>query len=528
MNKHEEYLKNKEIKKKILREELRELKEETEYSSKKQSSSLVGWTLREIGQRVEMIELQLDGINLQTPHLQRSGLLAKLCGMYESSSFVLLSSPSGSGKTSLLNLFAARMDIGCIYISCLDEEETLSDLLKPHGIDLKNETVTDDRPRVIMLDSAQKTYGEKEDWTILIKNLSRSIPQTKFIIAASHSLEGDHDTPVEFDSFPTLGRRDFLLIDKDATQLLTSNNGLGLPNHLQFASLVSCITSECNGLIATLRLAITTIEIAYIEKNPTESELLQFYLSRRMTQVMARCFGSAHKKVPDHLKCHLISCLNGPCDMPNEKDEYLILLQKCGILVTNGTKFDYSSPLARRYFFRWLFPIRYINNPSTIKELIIKAIEHMSASFLKQCTPSNDFPKEAVFQQLLLQGFAKNTKPDCVICPELSKRFPPFETDPNREIDFYLNGSLRWGIQLHIKGRGVGEHLERFTPHDKYAPLDVSDYAVVDFRVNETGECTNVQRHAKRISVFFKKGDFSSCKCIFGEDHDDVELKLSN
>ncbi|RKP15872.1 hypothetical protein ROZALSC1DRAFT_25947, partial [Rozella allomycis CSF55] len=285
----------------------------------------------------------------------------------------------------------------------------------------------------------------------------------------------------------------------------------------------------CNGLIAALRLAINTISSIFRKNNPTESELLQFYLSNEITEKMSRCFGSAHKKVPDHLKSHLISCLSGPCDIPNKRDEYLILLQKCGILVTNGTKFDYSSPLARRYFFRWLFPNRSTNNPSTIKELIIKAIELMSASFLKQSTPSTDeFPKEAVFQQLMLQGFAKNTKPDCSICPELSKRFPPFGADPNGEIDFYLNGSLRWGIELLIKGSGIGEHLERFTPRGKYAPLDVSDYAVVDFRVNESGECTNVQRHAKRISVFFKKGDFSSCKCIFGNEQGVVQLNLSN
>jgi hypothetical protein len=46
----------------------------------------------------------------------------------------------------------------------------------------------------------------------------------------------------------------------------------------------------------------------------------------------------------------------------------------------------------------------------------------------------------------------------------------------------------------------------------------------VDFRV---GTCTNVRRHPKRISVFFKKGDFSSCKCIFGEEQCVAQLTLS-
>ncbi|RKP15796.1 hypothetical protein ROZALSC1DRAFT_26038, partial [Rozella allomycis CSF55] len=226
ISKHAEYLKEEKIllmkKESNLREDLRELKnkkkrkEESEYSGKNESLSLVGWARREPRQQVP--SLKFDGINLQKPHLQRSGLLEKLCGMYESSPFVLLSSPAGSGKTSLLNLFAAkaRMDIECIYISCL--KKTLSDLLKPHGIDLENETVTGDRPRVIMLDDAHKTYGEKNNWTTLIKNLSHLMPQTKFIIAATHSLEGCYDTPAEFSSFPRLGRSDFLLSDEEATQ----------------------------------------------------------------------------------------------------------------------------------------------------------------------------------------------------------------------------------------------------------------------------------------------------------------------
>ncbi|EPZ36065.1 hypothetical protein O9G_006374, partial [Rozella allomycis CSF55] len=120
-------------KKSYLREEMRELrdekkrKEEREYEGKKPR--------RESGQLVPSCEERYDGIDLQKPHLKRDQLLEQLCWMYESSRFVLLSSPAGSGKTSLLTMFATSADIECIYISCLDEQKTLSDLLKPHGID---------------------------------------------------------------------------------------------------------------------------------------------------------------------------------------------------------------------------------------------------------------------------------------------------------------------------------------------------------------------------------------------------------
>ena len=124
--------------------------------------------------------------------------------------------------------------------------------------------------------------------------------------------------------------------------------------------------------------------------------------------------------------------------------------------------------------------------------------------------------------------------PDCCICPELSKIFPD-TTNPNTQqaipgaIDFYLNSSLRWGIELLVNGDGIGEHINRFTPPDgKYAALALSDFIVVDFRRNPTGQPTNISKHQKRVTVFFKKDDYSIANCIFGEELNVVQINLSN
>jgi hypothetical protein len=77
-----------------------------------------------------------------------------------------------------------------------------------------------------------------------------------------------------------------------------------------------------------------------------------------------------------------------------------------------------------------------------------------------------------------------------------------------------------------VLGRDIGEHIDRFGNTGKYRKLSVNDYAVVDFRVSQDGEPTNVQQHAKRVSVFFKAGDFSQCKCIFGLEPKAVLLNL--
>jgi hypothetical protein len=159
----------------------------------------------------------------------------------------------------------------------------------------------------------------------------------------------------------------------------------------------------------------------------------------------------------------------------------------------------------------------------------------MSATILKNSTRSNDFPKEAVFQHLFMEGLASFTHPNCSICPELSKIFPAI-TNPNTqqtipgEIDFYLNSSLRWGIELLVNGGGIGEHLSRFTPgpNGKYVALSCLEYTVVDIRGNSTGIPTNILKHSNRITVFFKKDDYSSAQCIFGLTDVPVTINLSN
>ena len=116
--------------------------------------------------------------------------------------------------------------------------------------------------------------------------------------------------------------------------------------------------------------------------------------------------------------------------------------------------------------------------------------------------------------------------------PELSRVFPdsPRQLDQriDGEIDFYLNGSLRWGIELLVNGDRISEHIARFAVDGKYAALAVKDYAVVDLRCNQTGRITNVIRKPERITVFFKAGEFSSCRCIFGLDADPESIILKH
>lgn len=155
------------------------------------------------------------------------------------------------------------------------------------------------------------------------------------------------------------------------------------------------------------------------------------------------------------------------------------------------------------------------------------AIPQMSRTLLSQSTVSNGFPKEATFQHLLMTSIAASTPATCSICPELSNVFPTSCNLLNGriqgEVDFYLNGSLRWGIELLVQGQGIGEHIAQFDSKGKYHALDVRDYVVLDFR---RGQVSNIRRHANCLSVFFPSESFESCQFVYGND-DPVMLALS-
>jgi len=217
----------------------------------------------------------------------------------------------------------------------------------------------------------------------------------------------------------------------------------------------------------------------------------------------------------------------------DERDCYQRLLKSGILTIGNDETPQFSSPMAFKYYMAWLFPNRSGGNPSSIKELVKNAIQNMSASVLRQSVvEQGHFPKEAIFQHLFMQGLAANTPPPCVICPELSHTFPSSVSSCTHpiggEVDFYLNGDLRWGLELLVNGDRLTEHLDRFGPKGKYFNLNVKDYAVIDFRGNMNGDITNVGRHEKRITVFFKLGDFTSAKCIFFLEREPVIFDLSN
>ncbi|KAG2759954.1 hypothetical protein Pcac1_g28030 [Phytophthora cactorum] len=179
-----------------------------------------------------------EGLNLQHPHLSRDALVEKLHEAVIRTNFVLLSSPSGSGKTSLLTLYARKhSEISCIDVTFDSTTKGATALLSNYGVNVRTKKC--DIPKgklcVLMLDDCQRVYNDDDFWTRLIKGSASWIPDhVRFIISATHLLETDvPHSPVTFGSIEfKLTRDNFLVKDEEAHQCLNLKNGL--PPKLRF------------------------------------------------------------------------------------------------------------------------------------------------------------------------------------------------------------------------------------------------------------------------------------------------------
>ena len=93
----------------------------------------------------------------------------------------------------------------------------------------------------------------------------------------------------------------------------------------------------------------------------------------------------------------------------------------------------------------------------------------------------SDLPEEAVFQHLFMESLVANTDPTCAICTEISRAYPLGNEQVNGQIYLYFSGSLRWGIELLIKGDKTSKHLNRYLSDGKNHPFLLDDWVVIDF-----------------------------------------------
>jgi hypothetical protein len=480
----------------------------------------------------------LDGILGQTKFLSRQKLVDKALFMLEKDRFLLITSPPATGKTSLIQLMY-QTGFRYAYFGCLKDEDPY-EYLKSVGVDLRAMNTPPIQTKfLVILDDAQNIYHHTNFWTKLIKQACVKCPNFKFIISVTHSLNIPNESPFEFQSIISQIRRsDLLLSDEEILDVFDMLDNSGSFSLKMYPLVCHVITKQSGGVVGAIVLSIRKIydEFKYY-KNPQESHILNYYYSNEFISESGRLFGAdRNATIPQNLRLFLSQCYLIPTIKPKlhpNEEEKLNALVKGGVLLT-GTVISFSYPLAKRFYLQKLFPSKTANAPANLRALIVSAIQNMSAKALEMSTITTDyFPKEACFQHQFMSGLLASLPINCHVCPELSKDFPDdderISQNIDGEIDFYVNGNLRWGIELAVNGDHISEHLNRFIePNGKFVKLRLKDYIVVDFRCTLDGLPTNVSLNdEKRVSVFFKHGDFVSCTCKFGLDIENTILDLS-
>lgn len=95
------------------------------------------------------------------------------------------------------------------------------------------------------------------------------------------------------------------------------------------------------------------------------------------------------------------------------------------------------------------------------------------------------------------------------IIPELNTTVENLPSDPDvtGELDFYVNGKLKWCLELLRNGK----HIWRFDLNNgKHRKVDMNDYIVVDCRGPKIGG--GVKPSESRCTLYFAE-DFRHCIC---------------
>ncbi|KAE9073248.1 hypothetical protein PF010_g25145 [Phytophthora fragariae] len=414
------------------------------------------------------------GLRPDAPRLERDQLLNKINTSLtrDLRRFVLLAAPHGSGKRSILLLFAQRYpELHCIDVMLM-RNSSPNDALRQHGLDIcgKESSLSEDEQHVILIEDAQRNYEDKAFWKALITEAPSWLPSNiRFIISASHALE----SPIELQSIRTFGRTDFLLSDEEAREFLALP-GVGLPEKMKDGKdkLAELLVRECGGLVGALRVAVTNLSKNFRSSpTPSESELLSYVLSYDCLECMERCFCRPTQPTSSEflMKCLALSPNAVPLSpkIAEENKECFMILKKTGVLVQENKQLvRFSSPMAERFYFKRLVPRFAHFDPKSVRELITKVLGSLSASALRASVDgSHGFPDEITFRQQLMKGIALNTTYTCSTCPELPRVFPVAATD-NRGVVFFVNASQKWGLEFFVDGGNAQDYTSQFAPGD--------------------------------------------------------------
>jgi hypothetical protein len=469
--------------------------------------------------------LKADGISRQKNHLPREAAVEELYNTAKLRQHVVLGSSAATGKTSLLQLLEKKLEReeGTTVLKInLNRGFTatyfLERLAKEAGIE--QSTLKKVKNTWILFDDAQNAYDKEYDalWHFVVKEIG-GVDETEgnlfVVIAATYDLRTAPLSPADFHSLIHITPN----VTRAETEALFNMHAKswGYTNWNRFCDQliqISKFSDSASYHIGVVMAGVRLMEDMRKRKRPgqeefTEERALAALRQENYTHFLDRCF-SLPEVLPDGYNDQLLDKLinEGKYDTTGSEHPTLSPFLRAGVLTRHGT---FACLAAHWYYNRRCFPNRAKEAPESLDQLVILAVKKLSAKRLKD-TLLNGFPKEATFQHLFNEAMSQLLPLQNVIIPELNT---VVENSPQKiqtgELDFYINGNLKWCLELLRCGDKIGPHLARFdTNNGKYRKVDMSDYIVVDCRGPKIGN--GVQPSASRCTLYFDL-NFQRCLC---------------
>ena len=349
-------------------------------------------------------------------------------------------------------------------------------------------------------------------WGHLLKGVktSDSTANKVFVVIAAIYDLTTPKSPVVFSNYPHLvphftKEETTGVVDIYARPLGISSWGTFLENLKKLAFLPDENCYHVGVVIAGFFLIQGLKKRAHQQQDFFETRATELLRSDSFSQHLNRCYGLP----TDDNGIHQHSYDIADAVLRRQGSSAPLVLRRTGILNSQG---QFASMAAWWYYNRVCFPNRALAPPDSLDDLVVGAVKLMSAKRLSDTdTMDNGFPKEATFQHLFNEAMSVLLPVHNYLVPEFNTFALDEDGEPaHGELDFYINGTLQWCLELLRNGDKIGEHLGRFEENTgKYREVQQKSYLVVDCRGPKLRAITPDEA---RCTLYFAE-DFRSCRC---------------
>jgi len=419
----------------------------------------------------------VDGINVDKPgtFLYRKPLVEKAIALARQGSFLVVSSPPGTGKTSLSQLIQEKLRKENEEGAASGKIRGIS--LRPtrvEGLDLFN--YVDEKTGVsfekgtldaeskgcsevwLLFDDAHRLYPERFSnfWEHVVKRkeeIQKVFGETRILIVvfATYYLSNAKESPVCFRNQNRLAFSDLLMSEEEANLLYERR--CMRPEWLDYFARLFYMT---NGAAAAFTIGLNLIvslseqvDRRSEDKELSETAALSELVEKTPFAELDRCFPvrkidhTSHNVILDAIvdayKADMGEEETG--ERPADEEEPVTRLIKAGILTE---RMRFTSPIAQRFYYQSICPRprRGSESPETIDELILQATKKLSARRLRVSRQIKSGvlqnAKKAVVQQLFHEAIASLLSISFRIIPELGTKAEIDGKTVTGELDFYI------------------------------------------------------------------------------------------